>query len=240
MSLVRYEPPALCDRFQGCPSQSPSSPARPEGLDAPSRFVLSADFDIVGVARSDYELESLAQEIEARGGSCRPRVVDITNPEAVAAALSGVDAQVLVNNAGVGTLKPFMELTRDEWTRMVNVNFNALFDVTRAVLSADDRAASRGTSSSSGRSAAEARMSGGTCYAATKHAAMAFSESLMLELRDSGVKVSIVNPGSVATHFSERVRQELDARPPKTSPSRWRMSSTRRPTSWFIESRSGR
>jgi len=164
---------------------------------------LSHDFDIVGVARSDYELESLAQEIEARGGSCRPRVVDITNPEAVEAALSGVDAQVLVNNAGVGTLKPFLELTRDDWMRMVNVNFNALFDVTRAVLPSMIARQSGHVviiGSISGRSA----YVGGTCYAATKHAAMAFSESLMLELRDSGVKVSIVNPGSVATHFSER------------------------------------
>jgi NADP-dependent 3-hydroxy acid dehydrogenase YdfG len=164
---------------------------------------LSHDFDIVGVARSDDELESLAQEIEARGGSCRPRVVDITNPEAVAAALSGVDAQVLVNNAGVGILKPFMELTREEWSRMVDVNFNALFDVTRAVLPAMIRRQSGHVviiGSISGRSA----YVGGTCYAATKHAVMGFSESLMLELRDSGVKVSIVNPGSVATHFSER------------------------------------
>jgi NADP-dependent 3-hydroxy acid dehydrogenase YdfG len=164
---------------------------------------LSDDFDIVGVARSDYELESLAQEIEARGGSCRPRVVDITNPDAVEAALSGVDAQVLVNNAGVGTLKPFMELTRDDWMRMVNVNFNALFDVTRAVLPSMIARQSGHVviiGSISGRSA----YVGGSCYAATKHAAMAFSESLMLELRDSGVKVSIVNPGSVATHFSER------------------------------------
>ena len=164
---------------------------------------LSADFDIVGVARSDYELESLAQEIEAKGGSCRPRVVDITNPDAVTAALSDIDAQVLVNNAGVGTLKPFMELTRDEWMLMVNTNFNALFDVTRAVVPAMIERQSGHIviiGSISGRSA----YVGGTCYAATKHAVMAFSESLMLELRDSGVKVSIINPGSVATHFSER------------------------------------
>jgi 3-oxoacyl-[acyl-carrier protein] reductase len=42
---------------------------------------------------------------------------------------------------------------------------------------------------------------GGAGYAATKHAAMGFAESLMLEVRDAGVKVSIVNPGSVATDF---------------------------------------
>ena len=42
---------------------------------------------------------------------------------------------------------------------------------------------------------------GGTCYTGTKHFVIGFSESLMLEVRDHGVKVSVVMPGSVATHF---------------------------------------
>src|SRR5665213_1394761 len=95
---------------------------------------LAAEYDIVALARSDDALESLAQDIERAGGSCRPRVVDLTNRGAVTSALSGIDAHVLVNNAGVGVLKPFLELTRDEWTQMVAVNFNALFDVTSALL----------------------------------------------------------------------------------------------------------
>jgi NADP-dependent 3-hydroxy acid dehydrogenase YdfG len=171
------------------------------GIGRATALRLSVDFDIVAVARSDEELETLAQAIEAKGGSCRPRVVDVTNHEAVAAALSGVDAQVLVNNAGIGVIKPFMEMTREEWMRTVDVNFNSLFDVTRAVLPAMIARQSGHVvfiGSISGRSA----YAGGTCYAATKHAVMGLSESLMLELRDSGVKVSIVNPGSVATHFS--------------------------------------
>src|SRR5438067_11962412 len=162
---------------------------------------LAADYDIVAVARSDDALESLAQEIERARGSCRPRVVDVTKPDAVAAALSGIEAQVLVNNAGVGVTKPFMELTRDEWTRMVDVNFNALFDVTRAVLPGMIERRSGHVvviGSIAGRSA----FVGGTCYAATKHAVMGSTESLFLKVRDSGVKVSVVNPGSVATDFS--------------------------------------
>ena len=164
---------------------------------------LAGDFEIVAVARSDDELERLAQEIESTGGRCRPRVVDLTDPSAVHAALGDVDAQVLVNNAGVGALKPFMELPRDEWMRMVSLNFTALYDVTRAVAPAMIARKSGHIviiGSISGRSA----FVGGTCYAATKAAANSFAESLMLELRDSGVKVSVVNPGSVATHFSER------------------------------------
>lgn len=164
---------------------------------------LAGDFEIVAAARSDDELERLAQEIESQGGRCRPRVVDLTDPAAVHAALGDVDAQVLVNNAGVGALKPFMELGRDEWTHMVNLNFTALYDVTRAIVPAMIARKSGHVvivGSISGRSA----FVGGTCYAATKAAANSFAESLMLELRDSGVKVSVVNPGSVATHFSER------------------------------------
>ena len=116
-------------------------------------------------------------------------------------ALSGVDAQVLVNNAGVGIIKPMMELTRGEWSQMVDLNFTALFDVTRAVLPA---MIARGSGhvvfigSIAGRSA----FVGGACYAATKHAVMGLAESLMLEVREAGVKVSVVNPGSVATSFS--------------------------------------
>ncbi len=164
---------------------------------------LSADYEIVAVARSREDLQTLAREIDQRGGVCRPCVADITDADAVASTLGGVDAQVLVNNAGVGSIKPFLELTRDEWRRMVDVNFNALFDVTRAVLPAMIARQSGHVvviGSISGRSA----FAGGTCYAATKHAVMAFTECLLLEVRDAGVKVSVVNPGSVATGFSGR------------------------------------
>lgn len=174
-----------------------------KGIGRATALRLAAEYDIVALARSDDELESLAQEIEHGGGSCRPRVVDVTNPAAVAAALSGIDAQVLVNNAGVGKLKPFMELTRDEWTQMVDVNFNALYDVTRALLPSMI-ARKSGHIVIIGSVAGRSAFAGGSCYAATKHAVMAFSECLMLEVRDFGVKVSVVNPGSVATHFSER------------------------------------
>jgi NADP-dependent 3-hydroxy acid dehydrogenase YdfG len=171
------------------------------GIGRATALRLAADYEIVAIARSDDELESLAQEIEASGGVCRPRVVDVTDPGAVRAALAGIEAQVLVNNAGVGTTKPFVQLTRDEWMRMVDVNFNALFDVTRAVLPSMMRRQSGHVvviGSISGRSA----FIGGSCYAATKAAVQSFTENLMLELRDYGIKVSVVNPGGVATGFS--------------------------------------
>jgi short-subunit dehydrogenase len=162
---------------------------------------LAATHDIVGVARSETELDTLADEIAALGGSCHTIALDVTDPAAVHDALGDVDAQVLVNNAGIGVMKPFLELSREEWRAMVDLNFNALYDVTRAVLPAMVRRKSGHIvvmGSISGRSA----FVGATCYAATKAAVTAFTESLMLELRDYGIKVSVVAPGGVATNFS--------------------------------------
>jgi 3-oxoacyl-[acyl-carrier protein] reductase len=128
--------------------------------------------------------------------------MDITDPRAVS-SLASIEAEVLINNAGMGVLRPLLELTRDEWIRMVDLNFNALFDVTRAVVPGMVQRRS-GHIVVIGSITGRSPFAGGTCYAATKAAANSFAESLMLELRDAGVKVSVVNPGSVSTTFSDR------------------------------------
>lgn len=163
---------------------------------------LAPDYDIVAVARSRDALEELAREIQSRGGRCTPCVVDITDERAVASELGEVRSDVLVNNAGVGVIKPLLELTSEQWRAMVDVNFNALFHVTRALLPGMV-ARGRGHVVNIGSIAGRSAFVGGSCYAATKHAVMAFTECLMLEVRDRGVKVSVVSPGSVATTFGD-------------------------------------
>jgi NADP-dependent 3-hydroxy acid dehydrogenase YdfG len=159
---------------------------------------LSREFDVVATARSRGGLETLAAEVAREGGRCTPLVVDLRDGAAVCVALGAVEADVLVNNAGVMIKKPFLELSPAEWHEMVDVNLNALYHATRAVLPG---MVARGSGhvviigSIAGRSS----FVGGTCYAATKHAVMGFSESLLLEVRHSGVKVSVIMPGSVAT-----------------------------------------
>lgn len=125
-------------------------------------------------------------------------VVDLARPEAINRSLGAIAADVIVNNAGVITKKPLTKMTPAEWHEMFDVNVNAIFHVTRNLLPGmiDRR---RGhivnIASIAGRSA----FPGGTGYVATKHAVLGFSESLMLEVREFGVKVSVVMPGSVAT-----------------------------------------
>ncbi|MFN8580686.1 MAG: SDR family NAD(P)-dependent oxidoreductase [Gemmatimonadaceae bacterium] len=159
---------------------------------------LSRTHAIVATARSETLLEGLAREIRADGGTCRILAVDLRRPTEIAERLRTLDLDVVVNNAGVMHKKPIVELTAEEWHEMVDVNYNALFHVTQAVVPAMlQRGAGHvvNIASIAGRSA----FVGGAAYASTKHAVMGFSESLMLELRDRGVRVSVVCPGSVAT-----------------------------------------
>jgi 3-hydroxy acid dehydrogenase/malonic semialdehyde reductase len=175
---------------------------------------LAPTHDLLAVARSAPELATLAAEVRAMGGRCDPISLDVADPAAVAGSLDGHAVDVLVNNAGVGVLKPLLELTPAEWHTMVDVNLNALYHVTRGVLPGMV-ARGRGHVVVIGSIAGRSAFVGGAGYASTKHAAMGFAESLMLEVRDAGVKVSIVNPGSVDTAFSSAGRDRPSTAEPK-------------------------
>jgi short-subunit dehydrogenase len=171
---------------------------------------LSRDgYEIVAVARKAPELEALRAEIESGGGVCRSIVLDLTDAASIANALADVDVDVLVNNAGIGITKAFVDLTPDEWQQMIALNVNALFHVTRASIVGNT---ARGSGhvctigSISGRSA----FVGGTCYAATKAFVTAWAESLLLEVRERGVKVSVIAPGGVATGFGGKAATAAD------------------------------
>ena len=159
---------------------------------------LAGTHEVLAIARDSERLESLCREVAAAGGECRACVLDLTRPADIERALNGVNADVLVNNAGVITKKPLLQMTPDEWSEMMAVNVSALFHVTRQLLPGmveRGRGHIVNIASIAGRSA----FPGGTGYVATKHAVLGFSESLMLEVREHGVKVSVVMPGSVAT-----------------------------------------
>jgi short-subunit dehydrogenase len=173
------------------------------GIGRATALRLALEYDVVAVARSEEELDALAAEIGEMGGRCRTITLDVADARAVAEALADVDADVLVNNAGVMTQKPLLEITPEEWQRMVDVNFNALYHVTRAVLPGMVERG-HGHVVTVGSIASRSAFVGGTCYAATKHAVLGFSESLLFEVRDRGVKVSVVNPGSVDTQLNPK------------------------------------
>lgn len=153
------------------------------------------------VARTAPALEEAAAAIRADGGDACAMPVDLRDPPAVARGfaglietLGGVDA--LVNNAGLVIRKNIFDLGDDEWRAMIDTNVSGVFHATRAVLPAM-RAQGGGhlvnVSSISGR----VPLPGGSAYAATKYAVTGFSQSLFHEVRDFGIKVTTIYPGSV-------------------------------------------
>jgi short-subunit dehydrogenase len=170
------------------------------GLGRAIALALAPSHDLILTARSHDALDAVAGDAASLGASVQVRPCDLADPASIAAALDGVACDVLVNNAGVACMKPFLSLSPAEWQSMVDVNVNALYHVTRAVLPGMV-SRQHGHVITIGSTAGRNTFVGGSCYAGTKHFVMGFSESLMLEVRDAGVKVSVVMPGSVETEL---------------------------------------
>ena len=164
------------------------------------------------LARSADLLAEVLESIRKQGGEgcCVP--CDLRNPESVTKGiaqaidqLGGVDA--LINNAGLVIRKDVFSIEPDEWRDMMDTNVNGLFYATRAVLPTM-REQGYGHIVNISSISGHVPLPGGSAYAASKFAVSGFSQSLFQEVRDYGIKVTTIYPGSVD---SESHRHEPDA-----------------------------
>ena len=159
---------------------------------------------VTGVARTAAELSTLVEEIEAQGGRGLAFAGDVRNASvatgAVAAAVDHFGGlQILVNNAGVGAFSNVSDTSDEDWERVIGTNLTAVFRLTRAAL---PHLTHRGghvfmISSLAGVNP----IAGMAAYCASKAALDHFAACLMLEIRQRGVKVTTIAPGSVDTEF---------------------------------------
>lgn len=175
-----------------------------EGIGRAIAFALGAAGHQVGVcARTPAKLDALLTDLAAAGIAAAGRPCDVGDPAQVAALVAHVTERlgpvdVLVNNAGLGVLKPFADLSLAEWDAVMATNLRGIYLVTSAVLPGM-RERRRGDVINISSLAGKRGFPGGTAYSASKHAVMGFSESLNLEVRKDGVRVVAVCPGSVDT-----------------------------------------
>jgi short-subunit dehydrogenase len=157
------------------------------------------------VARRDDELEKLAGEIRANGGEAAVLPCDVADAKSAAdtcaralALWDGID--LLVNNAGYGHHRTFLEWELEDMERMMRVNYFSTLYFTKAILPrmVEQR---RGwivfVASVAGKIAPPEE----SAYAATKHAMVGLAASLSLEVEDAGVHVLTVCPGVIRTPF---------------------------------------
>jgi NADP-dependent 3-hydroxy acid dehydrogenase YdfG len=162
---------------------------------ATARRLASEGYDVIAAARRTERLAALAEET-----GCRPVTLDVTDEASVRALAEQLDVcHVLVNNAGGAFgLAPVEDADDDDWQRMWDVNVMGLMRVTRALLpklEATGDGVIVNLTSTAGHTAYE----GGGGYAATKHAAVAVTRTLRLELLGRPVRVIEIAPGMVQT-----------------------------------------
>ncbi|WP_432586901.1 SDR family oxidoreductase [Streptomyces sp. HD1123-B1] len=168
-------------------------------------------------ARRTERLTELVARIEGAGGTAVALRTDVTRRDDVRAlvALAGERygrLDVLVGNAGVGTISPLDDLRVDEWDTMVDVNIKGVLHGIGAALPVF-RAQGSGHFITTASTAAFRVVPTMAVYAATKFAVRALCEGLRQEAGDS-LRVTTVSPGMVATDFvdastNERAREQV-------------------------------
>lgn len=115
----------------------------------------------------------------------------------------GGGLHILVNNAGIGIFKPLLDMSMEEWEAQIRVNLLGAYYCTRAAL--PHLLEARGYIINVASLAARHAFAGGTAYNASKFGLLGFSEALMQEVRQRGVRVATVLPGSVDTEFADNL-----------------------------------
>lgn len=155
------------------------------------------------VARRADRLDALAREMPA--GSAAAFACDVRDPDAIGATVAAVTdrfgpVSLLVNNAGVGRYLSFLDSSPEDVAAVFETNLHAALHFTRAVLPGM-LARRHGHLVNVASIAARIGSRNHTIYCASKFALAGFSESLLLELEGSGVGITLVNPGIIATPF---------------------------------------
>jgi short-subunit dehydrogenase len=172
-----------------------------------ARRLARDEYALVLVARDAARLEEIAEELRrTRRVDVQVRPADLTDPgalEALAAELADAPPELLVNNAGFGTVGPFAELDVAREEALVRLNVWAVARLTRAVLPGMV-ARGHGSVVNVSSLAGEQPTPYNASYGASKAFVTSFSQAVAEEVRGAGVRVQALLPGFTRTAFQER------------------------------------
>ncbi len=176
--------------------------------------------NIYGVARTKSDLDKLKLFLNESGVQSEFFAVDIGDffklKETLENFLSKTRIDILINNAGIGMFKNFVDYSYDEFDRVIKTNLYGVLNLTKLVLPGmieNQYGDIVFISSLAGKNANP----GSTVYSATKFALTGFAQSLMLEVRQHNIRICLVHPGSVDTdligNFNPTINREKILKP---------------------------
>jgi NAD(P)-dependent dehydrogenase (short-subunit alcohol dehydrogenase family) len=167
---------------------------------AVSLALAAAGAELVLISRTRAELEEVAGEIARQGGRAQPVPLDVTDSDAMRAAIAGLGRlDILVNNAGLNRPQPFLEVDEETLDRLLTLNVRAAFLTAQAA--AKRMVAQKGgviinMSSQMGHVGSERDR---TVYVMTKHALEGLTKAMAVELAPKGVRVVSIAPTFIDT-----------------------------------------
>jgi 3-hydroxy acid dehydrogenase / malonic semialdehyde reductase len=173
--------------------------------EATARRLAAAGYDLILAARRLDRLQQLAKDLSVESHLVQ---LDVRDREAVKRAISDLPErwqaiELLVNNAGLSRhLEKLHEGHTDGWDEMIDTNVKGLLYVSRAVIPGMV-ARGKGHVINIGSIAGHEVYPNGNVYCASKFAVDAITRGMMMDLVDTPVRVSTVDPGMVETEFSK-------------------------------------
>jgi len=174
--------------------------------EATARALVEAGAHVMVSGRDGEAAVRVAQALTAQGpGTAVGMACDVGDPAAARALVAstiehfgGLD--IVVNNAGVGRFARIQEMTQEDWDFQMRTNLDGVFHISSAAIP-HLQARGGGWILNIGSLAGRNPFSGGAAYNATKFGLLGMTEAMMLDLRDEGIRVSCIMPGSVNTYF---------------------------------------
>ncbi|MDZ4343665.1 MAG: SDR family NAD(P)-dependent oxidoreductase [Candidatus Binatia bacterium] len=165
---------------------------------------------VILAARSREQLEKVHREISDRGGEALVVAADLTRDEdiqqLVETSRSWGIVDILINNAGWGKRAPVVKGNIDDWDRTFHVNLRAPMILAKQFLP-NMIAKGEGAVINIGSVSGKTGEANGAAYAASKFGLIGFTQSLYEEVREQGIKVSVILPGFVDTPLIPPNRQ---------------------------------
>jgi NADP-dependent 3-hydroxy acid dehydrogenase YdfG len=190
------------------------------GIGEATAVALAAQGAAVAVAaRRKERLDELVSRISGSGGKALAIETDVTDQEQARALVERTVSELgrldtLVNNAGQMLLGPILDAPTEEWDRMIALNLQGLLYCSHAALPhlmSAVESSPRGVADLINISSVAGRVAraGSGVYNLTKWGVGAFTESLRQEVTTRNVRVSVVEPGAVATELTDHLRPEI-------------------------------
>ena len=157
------------------------------------------------------EMDDVRKEIEGMNRKCLTFQVDVTDLEAIYVMVNNIieelgEIHILVNNAGITQDNLFMRMKPEQWSKVIDVNLNGVFNVTKAVIRSmmkQHYGKIINISSVVGFSGNPGQVN----YSSTKSALVGFTKSLAREVGTRGVTVNAVAPGFIDTAMTQALNE---------------------------------